>query len=56
MFESRKNVENDESNEKIFDENEIKIAHKFDTHDIVITHIEFENDNQISNKSNNASK
>ena len=56
MFESRKNVENDESNEKIFDEDEIKIAHKFDTHDIVTIHIEFENDDQVSNKSSNASK
>ena len=45
MFESRKNVENDESNEKIFDENKIKIVYKFDIHDIVTIHIEFENDN-----------
>ena len=45
MFENRKNVENDESNEKIFNENKIKIANKFDIHDIVIIYIEFEKNN-----------
>ena len=56
MSESRKNVENDESNEEILDEDEIRIVHKSDTHDIVTTHTESENDDQVSSKSSNASK
>ena len=55
-FENQKNVENNISNEKKFDENENLNANQFDDNNIDDNETNDDNDVRILNKSNNTSK